>query len=373
MIGQLSMGGTETQLLVLIQNLNRQKFSPLVVCLSKAASLAPRLHELGCPLYVLDRERWGRAVTFVRVYQVIKQTKPDIVQAFAYAGRAAIPAAEVAGIPFKLFSIRTDPSRETSTWDRWIIKLADLVLTNSLQAKAALHRAMGKKLGNCKVIYNGIHLGDFDQRMSETLDLPVPEIDLLSPQREIICAVARLEQIKSLDILLKAFAMICGQLSSTQLWLVGDGPMQAELQGLASELGIAEKVVFWGRRSDVPAILKRVSLGVLSSRAEGLPNALIEYMAARLPVVATAVGGIPELVINNETGLLVSPNDPAALANAMLEILTDADRAAQMGAAGRRRVEEHFQIERMVQETEALYKQLLSSQAGSVCPRISVS
>ena len=116
-------------------------------------------------------------------------------------------------------------------------------------------------------------------------------------------------------------------------------------------------------RQDVPAILKYATMGVLSSRIEGLPNAIIEYMAAGLPVVATAVGGTSELVLHGETGLLVSPNNPGGLAEAILHLLEHPDQARQYGVAGRRRVEQSFSLDRMIAETEDAYASLLSQDA----------
>jgi glycosyltransferase involved in cell wall biosynthesis len=140
---------------------------------------------------------------------------------------------------------------------------------------------------------------------------------------------------------------------------VGDGPLRNSLEQLAQALGVSDHVAFLGTRSDVPALLQQVTIGVNSSQNEGFPNAIIEYMAANLPVVATNVGGVPELVIDGETGTLVPSDNPSALADALLYLLRTPVVARRMGAAGRRRVEEHFTAQRMVRETEAVYEALL--------------
>ena len=161
--------------------------------------------------------------------------------------------------------------------------------------------------------------------------------------------------------LLEAFAIVVRSAPETRLWIVGDGPLRGNLEDMTKRLGLEDRVVFWGMRSNVPAILRHATIGVNSSRNEGLANAIIECMAARLPVVATTVGGTPELVVDGETGLLVPPNDPRALAEALLALLRSPETARRLGAAGRRRVEEHFTVERMVTETEAVYEALLSN------------
>jgi glycosyltransferase involved in cell wall biosynthesis len=119
-------------------------------------------------------------------------------------------------------------------------------------------------------------------------------------------------------------------------------------------------VVFAGHRTDVPEILQALDIFVLPSNWEGLPNAVLEAMAAGLPVVATRVGGVPEVVVEGQTGILVPPRDPNALADALLTLLRDPNLRRRMGQAGRQRVQEYFSVDQMVSKTETLYEQLLS-------------
>jgi glycosyltransferase involved in cell wall biosynthesis len=141
--------------------------------------------------------------------------------------------------------------------------------------------------------------------------------------------------------------------------IVGEGPERARLEAQAAHLGLAEQVHFVGHQQDVRPWLAAFDVCVLSSDWEGMSNAILEAMAAGLPVVATAVGGTPEVVVDGVTGFLVPPRDPQALADAILRLLRDPDLRRRMGEAGRAHVTEHFSVEQMVHKRERLYEELL--------------
>jgi glycosyltransferase involved in cell wall biosynthesis len=365
-IGQLDVGGTERQLLTLIEHHDRSRFRPAVVCLSNPAPLARLLQELDCPTYILDRAKHGRIKTLIRVYQIIHSIQPDIVHAFGYASRAAIPVAKLAQVPSSIVSIRTNPRRLMTLLDRYIIGAADLVLSNTRFAISSLHSARVADSARCWVIHNGLDIQSFDHSLNCSLTDSVPENAGGCQNGNIICTVATLRPVKCLEVLLEAYAIVLSQIPKSQLWIVGDGPLREALEQQASDLGIKSNAVFWGMRSDVPSILKRATVGVLPSRVEGLSNAVIEYMAAKLPVVATNVGGNPELVIHGETGLLIPPNNSQVLGETLIRLLSNSGLAAYYGQAGRQRVEEYFSVERMIQETESVYHELLSQGGYSV-------
>ena len=147
--------------------------------------------------------------------------------------------------------------------------------------------------------------------------------------------------------------------NNIQLWLIGDGPERKNIEQQAHHLGITPQIRYWGYQENIPAFLSKVFVGVLPSQNEGLPNAIIEYMAARLPVVATDVGGNSEVVIHNKTGLLVPFGDTKRMAEAIQFFLDNPLEAHRFGEAGRLRIEEFFSIERMVHETEEVYQSLV--------------
>jgi glycosyltransferase involved in cell wall biosynthesis len=146
-------------------------------------------------------------------------------------------------------------------------------------------------------------------------------------------------------------------------WLVGDGPRRATLEGLARSLGLFGTVHFLGHRRDVPAVCARASVGVLCSTAEGTSNAVMEGMAARLPMVVSGVGGSPDLIADGVRGRVVRPERPAELAQALGEVLSHPQRARAMGEAGRAYVARELTVERMVARHDAVYRAALAGRA----------
>jgi glycosyltransferase involved in cell wall biosynthesis len=172
--------------------------------------------------------------------------------------------------------------------------------------------------------------------------------------------VARLDDsIKDQRTLLRALRLVVDRRPGFRLDIVGDGPDRAAVESLCDALNLRGNVTFLGRRDDVHALLPQADLFVLSSVTEGLPMTLLEAMASGLPIVSTDVGGISEVVARGATGLLVPSRSPARLADAILELAGDPGRAAQMGIAGRRRVEEEFDVRVVTARYEHLYRTLL--------------
>ena len=171
--------------------------------------------------------------------------------------------------------------------------------------------------------------------------------------------VARLSPEKDQGTLLHAARLVADQVPEFHLDVVGDGPVRGRLDAVVAELGLGAHVTLLGARDDVPDLLQRAGTFVLSSTVEGISMTLLEAMATALPVVATNVGGNSEVVVEGETGFLVPPADPALLARALLALIRDPKRARQLGASGRRRVEESFDLRVVVRTYERLYCEIL--------------
>ena len=169
-------------------------------------------------------------------------------------------------------------------------------------------------------------------------------------------AVGRLATVKNLPMLIGAFALARRQRPGLRLRIVGDGPQRGQIEGLAVATGVEASVGFLGFREDVDGILRDADVFVLSSLSEGSPMAILEAMRARLPVLATRVGGIPAMVDDGKTGLLVAPGDEAAMAAAMVRLADAPGEAAAMGEAGYRLLCERFSIEGMAAAYEAIYR-----------------
>ena len=191
-----------------------------------------------------------------------------------------------------------------------------------------------------RVIWNGIDLERFAFRGPQPTGPAV--------------VVARLTAEKDVQNLLRAVRQVVDVLPQFRLEIAGDGPCRAELERLAAELGIGDRVRFLGEVRDVPALLARARLFVLPSQTEGISLTILEAMASGLPVVTTKVGGNPEIV-ESGTGVLVPPRDPAALAHGILRVAGNPDEALFLGRAARRRVETHFDVRKMVAQYAAVY------------------
>jgi glycosyltransferase involved in cell wall biosynthesis len=177
----------------------------------------------------------------------------------------------------------------------------------------------------------------------------------------VVGAVGRLTAQKAFDVLLRAAARLRVEFPGLQVLIAGDGEQRAALQSLAEELDLRDTVRFLGVRSDVPDVLAALDVAALSSRAEGIPLAALEYMEAARPVVATRVGGLSEMIEDGVQGLLVQPGDPDALAGAIAQLLRDPARREAMGAAGRERRRREYDLDTMVRRVESLYEELVGA------------
>ena len=213
--------------------------------------------------------------------------------------------------------------------------------------------------GKVSVIFNGIDLDDFDQKRNNT---ELRREICAGQDVPIVGMVANFNfDIKGQQFFVKAARRVVEKVPEARFVLAGDGPLRSTCEEEATVLGIRDKVHFLGERSDVSGILRNLTVSVLSSTSEGLSNVILESMAAAKPVVATDVGGNPELVENGITGHIVPPADPEALADGILRLLRSPDRAKVMGEAARVRVEKDFSVGRMVERHADLYASALAN------------
>jgi len=210
-----------------------------------------------------------------------------------------------------------------------------------------------------KVIYNGIdtkRFVNFKKSMKLKDDLSIPK------NVRIVGTIGKLSSPqKNIPLFLKAAGRISSQFSDVRFLVVGSGKLLDDMKDFSHKLGISEKVHFTGEREDIPEILKLLDVFVLSSYKEGLPNVIMEAMAAGKPVVATDVGGVSELVMDEETGFLVPSNNVEKLSQAVITLLESSNIAERMGEKGKERIEKFFLIDRMVKQTEKLYLSLFKT------------
>lgn len=349
--------GTEKQLGYLLTYLPKAGYSVELVSLQdsdflrrEARSLFPEvsINSLGASSDISKSP-----MSLVRLYRILRWTRPDIVHTFFPASNSiGALISKLAGVR-KIVTSRRDMGFNLTRKDIILLKLGNMVASRVLaNCEAVRDRSIqleGLRREKTAVIYNGIDAGEFyGQTKVDDNGKPVVGI------------VANLNRhVKRVDVFVRAASMVVRPFPDVQFLIVGDGPLREELEALASELGIGHRVKFMGRRNDVKGLLSEFTIGVISSDSEGLSNSIMEYMAAGLPVVATSVGGNPELVINNETGVLFPPGDAEALAKSILRLLDNRQTSKEMGERGRSTLLLKSSIQGMVEETRSLYEGLI--------------
>jgi glycosyltransferase involved in cell wall biosynthesis len=249
------------------------------------------------------------------------------------------------------------PWRRSIYLQRFICAGVDRYLAVSDEVARRLRQTLRFPARKIRVVHNGIPLAAFDRHTSRALRASLTG----GVERPIVLTTARLAEQKGHRYLLEAAALV----PEATFVLAGDGPDRAKLEALACDLGLTDRVLFLGHRHDVPDLLASCDLFVLPSLFEGHPLSILEAMAAGRPVIATAIGGTDEAVIQCQTGLLIPPADSAALASAITVVLNDPALARRLGEAGRARVRRNFAAEIMVRRVTDIYGELLGpAEAG---------
>lgn len=364
-IGQLGIGGSEKYLCDLVRYLDKNSFSVSIICLTDNTELANNMLNDECIIYTMNFTFMKKPRTILKLAYLIKTLNPDIVHTIGRARYYSIPACYLAKIDKTVISIRSIYKQLlVEKWyhrfiDKFIFKKVKLALFNSHEGRKSTWTDLRLTVAKTAVIYNGINLKSFDQNQNSGL---LSNLDKsLNPTNNspIICIVANLTQKKLIDQSIQAHKLLINKYPKSQLWIIGKGELESELKHLAKELELVNSVHFLGSRKDVPAILKMVDIAILTSISEGLSNALIEYMASRLPVVATNVGGNPELILNGITGILVPVNSPVHIFQAISRLIENKNLMAKMGDNARQLIETKFSMQTMISETEKQYHILM--------------
>lgn len=270
-------------------------------------------------------------------------------------------AARLAGIPVVMVSrgwtYATRRVRVYERLDRLALRLSDHVVCVS-EGQAKKVRKAGVRRDRVEVIRNSIDISRFaraNPAAEKTLRALVP-----CPVRHIVLAVGRLSPEKGFDYFVEAARLVCAKRNDVGFAILGDGPLKADLQARINSAGLQRQFILCGFRKDVDQLLPHASVLVQSSHTEGMPNVVLEAMAACVPVVATSVGGTPELIVHGESGYLVPPADAEVLAEGMLLLLGDSVERAQMACAARRRVEEQFSFAAQAASYEQMFGKLLA-------------
>lgn len=357
-------GGGQVVLLNVVGEWQKWQDAPQVcVICSPRAALAPRVRALNVPcetfeLGEVDKARglgWNlaqRVRPTLRLLQSIRKFRPDVVCANgAYSFLACALAAEIARLPLVWWEHNNKPLPDSRIL-RWLIHRADFIVSVShmfhTQVLALEPRAQFKS----SVIYNGVDSEKFRK------DAPARDRTRLAlhvaDDTRVIGTVCRLSHEKGLDVLLDAAVRLCQTFPKVEFLIVGAGPQRAELEQRASSHQIADRVHFTGLRDDIPDLLNAMDIFVLPSLAESFGLAVVEAMASQLPVVASDIEGVREVVVQGETGLLVAAQDTDALITALADLLHDQDKCLRLGEKGRARMLDQFTLAEQARQFQIL-------------------
>lgn len=358
-VGNFVAGGAERHLIELWKRIDRARFEVVIACFRREGAFLAEAESLGWPVHELavGRRVYGAAgfAGLARLVHLVRDARPQVIHGYLFGPNLySALAGRLSGVRAVVVAKRNVDAFETprqALAQRLAHRLATHVTAVS-EAVADSAVALGVPRSRITVIPNGVDASRFDP--------PAPAAEarraLGADASPLVGSVGCLAARKDYGTLLEALRLLGGRGLAFRAALVGDGPDRAALEARAAALGLADRVRFLGERADVDRLLPGMDVFVLSSREEGIPNALLEAMAAGRACVATAVGGTPEVLRDGQTGWLVPPGEPGALADALEQALTDPGEARRRGAAAGRAAREELSIEAMVRRHEEFYE-----------------
>jgi len=371
-IKSMAVGGSQTHLLHVLRLLERSRFAPSLYCLTGEGALLAPARALDVPVYApAANARFKGAALPLRVAALARafaRERPAVVHAYLLrANLVGSLAARLAGVPVVLCSKRGCHERRGGELLSAKIsnRLAHCVTVNAEAVRDFVHANEGCPREKMVVIPSGVDTDRFRPQSGTDwkarLGLPA--------DCRVVGAVTRARTRKGVEEFVRALATVCKTFPEVRGVIVGEVSLDRGLEALVGSLGLVDRLLLLGRRSDMPEVYRAFDVFVQASYDEGMSNAVLEAMATEKPVVATAVGGTGEVVHHGHSGLLVPAKDPGALAAAIRQVLVDAERAHHMGSLGRRIVENGFSARTMVGRMEQLYLDLLVARTGGAWSR----
>ncbi|MDP4032962.1 MAG: glycosyltransferase family 4 protein [Pseudorhodobacter sp.] len=368
LIDGLGRGGAEQLLVAYAPELKRIGYDvQVVVFQEKDGNLqAARLRSAGIAVTLLRIDKLKRVDQLWRAVRGLRLMRPDLVHAhLQFASITAGLARRLLGVPAvaTLHTLEHPTGLDRSSWRLWLMNRAlatsvDRVICLS-RASAEAARRIGLGEAQLEILGNGIDLRPYDA--PPVLGRAAARARFgIAQDAPLILTVAVLRPEKGIDRLVAAMPAICSACPDVHLLVVGDGPQFAPLQAQIAGLRLGEAVTLTGFRDDVPDLMRSADIFVLPTLGDALPTVVMEAMAARLPVVASDVGGLSDMIIHGVEGVLVPPDDVPALAAAVLGLLLDGRARAQMGLAARSRAERDFTLQGQVARLAEIYEQLIA-------------
>ena len=360
-VPMLGPGGAERVAVDLVIGLNRQRFEVALISIWRrtGCELEQALDNCKVRVDYLGKGLGFDGRTYHRLHRILKENRPDIVHSHLHVLRYALPSLLLLKHITSLHTVHNLAEREIEPRVRCIQRFAlnhgVVPVAVSEEVAHTLKPLYG--IERCRVIPNGIPTNHYSNPQIMKSEWRARE-GFRDDQVLFVC-VARFAAQKNHALLLKAFAQGPASDPNAHLILVGEGDLREQLEKQAKHLGLIENVHFLGLRTDIPEVLGAMDVFVLGSDWEGNPLSIMEAMASGLPVVATAVGGVPDLLANGKEGFLQRTGDAHGLAKSMAFLLNSPEARQSMGAAAARRAKENFDVSRMIQAYEQLYESLM--------------
>jgi len=362
------IGGIQQQILSLVMAYDREKFCPVVCCFGPKMEVGIEIEKAGIEVVALNRRRYNKfsAGIIFDLYRLMKDRNIHVLRTHKYrANFYGRIAGALAGVPVIVASEHNIYRDEKER--RLIRRISNKILSMVTDKMVTVSDAIRKDIlrydrvspSKVMVLHNGVDTERFKPGVNFG---DVREQHALSKDDVVIGFVGRLVINKGLNYLIEAFALLKDSCNA-KLLIVGDGSLMEELKKQAKDKGLEGSVIFTGLRRDITDILSTIDLFVLPSIKEGLPNSLLEAMAMSKPVVATAVGGVPEIIEHGATGLLVQPADRDGLAAAIKTVIDNPLMAKNMGIAARDFIENNYSIKATAGRWETLYISLLAAKS----------
>lgn len=356
-IYRLDVGGLENGLVNIINTMPEGSYQHVVICLTGYSSFKNRLKKRDVKVYALNKREGKDYKVYIELWKLLRRLRPDIVHTRNLASIDCAVVATLAGVPIRIHGehgrdvIDLDGTNKKYLLLRRVCeKFIDKFIPMSVDLASWLHEVVGIPESKIERIYNGVDKTKFH---------PVKRNQ---SGNYLVGYVGRFEPVKDPMNLLKAFHYLVDRkpegVKNLRLAIIGDGPLRVKIENYIRDSGLEDLVWVPGSRDDVDVQLQEFSIFALPSLAEGISNTILEAMASGLPVVATRVGGSPEIVIEGETGFLVPAKEPRALAEALLTYIKNPELMIMHGENARKIIEEKFSISRMVDQYQAIYDKL---------------
>lgn len=353
-------GGLENMVTNLVNHLNPHRFTSTIICFAPLGQLNNRVDINRVQVLSLGKTGGNNPQLIYKIYQILKEIGVDIVQTHNWGTAVeGILGAKLARIQGVIHAERgtIEVKARNIFLQRLLWGVADHVLSVSDAHKKKMTHLIGFPYSKIQAIVNGVDTDRFFPNSEKKEEMR----NALGLKKSSLCigTIGSLRPVKNQSLLIKACQSILPQFEEVEVLIVGEGPLALQLKQEVQALGLTEKIHFSGAQPNIPEILNAVDLFVLPSRSEGMPNAVLEAMSCGVPVIATAVGGVPEVIEHGENGILIASEDEPQLVAALTNLIQNPETRRMLGMKGRQRVLSHFSLKAMVSEYQDLYESLV--------------